>query len=463
MADAPPLRDRMVIATKGGIVPGVPYDSSAAHLLAACDASLARLRIERIDLYQIHRHDWLAHPEETAGALVLLRDAGKIREVGVSNFTPAQADALQRYLPFRLATHQPEFSCWNLAPLCDGVLDQCLRERMTPLAWSPLAGGKLGLRHAGRAARAGRGAPHRAARCPRRDRVARRGAARGGRDRVAARRIRRASCRSSVPSDPSDSPRACAPSTSRSRAPTGTRSSLRRAASRCRDARRRSKSRGSARSATTTTSTSAFPIRSCAASFEHCRDVLLRRRAQRLRQHPVSIRLCARHRSDRVRGGRRAVDVAHPPAGRRALRRDVAAAARAPARDARSHARRPPHRQHHLERSPGRAARIRAALPAHARVHADPARDPRRQGRLAARRVLRARTRAARGAHGFGTCAALLLRRALGARAARRCRGGRRLPDVARAAAGGARTARGHACARDAARVARCASAIAST
>jgi aryl-alcohol dehydrogenase-like predicted oxidoreductase len=127
MADAPSLRDRMKIATKGGIVPGIPYDSSAAHLAAACDASLARLRIERIDLYQIHRHDWLAHPEETAGALVLLRNAGKIREVGVSNFTAAQADALQRFLPFRLATHQPEFSCWNLAPLADGVLDQCLR------------------------------------------------------------------------------------------------------------------------------------------------------------------------------------------------------------------------------------------------------------------------------------------------------------------------------------------------
>ena len=145
LADAPSLRDRMLVATKGGIVPGVPYDSSAAHLIAACDASLARLRTPYLDLYQIHRPDWLAHPEETAGALARLRDAGKIREVGVSNFTPAQVDALQRFLPFRLATQQPEFSCWELAPLGDGVLDQCLRDGITPLAWSPLAGGRLGM------------------------------------------------------------------------------------------------------------------------------------------------------------------------------------------------------------------------------------------------------------------------------------------------------------------------------
>ena len=143
LAEAPSLRARMVLATKGGIVPGVPYDSSAAHLVRACEASLARLGVDAIDLYQIHRPDWLAHPEEVAGALAQLREAGKIREVGVSNYTPAQFDALQRHLPFPIATHQPELSCWALAPLRDGVLDQCLREGVTPLAWSPLAGGRL--------------------------------------------------------------------------------------------------------------------------------------------------------------------------------------------------------------------------------------------------------------------------------------------------------------------------------
>ena len=145
LADAPGLRERMGIATKGGIVPPVPYDSSSAHLVAACDASLARLGIEQIDLYQIHRPDWLAHPEDVAAALTRLREQGKIREVGVSNYSAAQCDALQRHLDFPIATHQPEWSCWALAPLRDGVLDQCLGVRMTPLAWSPFGGGRLGL------------------------------------------------------------------------------------------------------------------------------------------------------------------------------------------------------------------------------------------------------------------------------------------------------------------------------
>lgn len=145
LADAPRLRDRMLLATKGGIAPSVPYDSSGAYLTAACEASLKRLGVDHVDLYQIHRPDWLAHPAETAAALARLRESGKIREVGVSNFTPAQYDALQRHLPFPIATHQPELSCWTLAPLRDGVLDQCLRDGVTPLAWSPLAGGRLAL------------------------------------------------------------------------------------------------------------------------------------------------------------------------------------------------------------------------------------------------------------------------------------------------------------------------------
>ncbi len=145
LADEPRLRERMLIATKGGIVPPVPYDSSPAHLAAACEASLTRLGIEQIDLYQIHRPDWLAHPEDVARTLTRLREQGKIREVGVSNYTPSQCEALQRYLDFPIATHQPEWSCWTLTPLRDGTVDQCLGHGMTPLAWSPLGGGRLAL------------------------------------------------------------------------------------------------------------------------------------------------------------------------------------------------------------------------------------------------------------------------------------------------------------------------------
>ena len=143
--ETPGLRDRVVLATKGGVVPGVPYDSSATHLRAAAEASLTRLRVDVLDLYQIHRPDFLGHPARIAEVLTDLRESGKIRAAGVSNYTPAQSRALQAHLDFPLVTQQPEFSCWHHAPLHDGVLDLCMESHMTPLAWSPLAGGRLGL------------------------------------------------------------------------------------------------------------------------------------------------------------------------------------------------------------------------------------------------------------------------------------------------------------------------------
>ncbi len=151
LAAAPALRSRMVLATKGsiqlerGIGKGVPYDTSAAHISAACDASLTRLRTDVIDLYQIHRPDLLAHPAETAGALAALVRAGKVRHVGVSNYTAAQVSALRSYLPddVPLRTVQPEFSVTHLDPIDDGVLDQAMELGLTPLAWSPLGGGSL--------------------------------------------------------------------------------------------------------------------------------------------------------------------------------------------------------------------------------------------------------------------------------------------------------------------------------
>jgi predicted oxidoreductase len=137
------LRRRFVLATKGGIEIGTPYNSSAPYLIAACEASLARMKTDAIDLYQIHRPDVLAHPQEIAEALTRLREAGKIREAGVSNYSVAQTAALQTFLPFPLASHQPEFSALAIGPLGDGILDQAMERRMAVLAWSPLAGGRL--------------------------------------------------------------------------------------------------------------------------------------------------------------------------------------------------------------------------------------------------------------------------------------------------------------------------------
>jgi len=140
----PSLRDRMVLASKGGIVIGTPYNSSADYLTSAVEASLTRMGVDRIDLWQIHRPDTLAHPAEVAATLTRLRQAGKINEVGVSNHTAAQTAALQAHLPFPLACIQIEFSPVVIDPITDGTLDQALATGMGVLAWSPLAQGRLG-------------------------------------------------------------------------------------------------------------------------------------------------------------------------------------------------------------------------------------------------------------------------------------------------------------------------------
>jgi predicted oxidoreductase len=142
-SEAPSLRSRLVLATKGGIEMGVPYNASAEYLQRACEASLRRLGVERIDLYQIHRPDSLAHPAEVASALERLRTSGKIAEAGVSNHTPAQVRALCALLPFPLASIQPEFSPLAIEPISDGVLDQAMELGLGVLAWSPLGGGRL--------------------------------------------------------------------------------------------------------------------------------------------------------------------------------------------------------------------------------------------------------------------------------------------------------------------------------
>lgn len=143
LAHRPVLRDRMVLATKGGIVPGVPYVSDPGYLVEACEASLRRLGVDRVDLYQVHRPDPFTHPAAVAEALAGLRERGLATEVGVSNHTPAQVAALAAHLPFPLAAHQFELSTAHLQPLRDGTLDHCTTTGLAALAWSPLAGGRL--------------------------------------------------------------------------------------------------------------------------------------------------------------------------------------------------------------------------------------------------------------------------------------------------------------------------------
>lgn len=143
LAAAPALRDRMVLATKGGIMPPLPYDSSPDYLRSAVDASLTRLGVERIDLWQIHRADLFTHPADVAATLDSLIADGKIAMVGVSNFTVDQYDALAAHLEAPIVSTQPEFSVAQLQPMRDGTFDRAMRDGVVPLAWSPLAGGRL--------------------------------------------------------------------------------------------------------------------------------------------------------------------------------------------------------------------------------------------------------------------------------------------------------------------------------
>lgn len=144
LSEAPDLRARMVLATKGGIMPGVPYDSSPAYLESALDASLRRIGVDQVDLWQVHRPDLLAHPQELAATLEKMIASGKTRAVGVSNFMPAQVAALESFLTIPLASTQPEFSPLHTDPLWDGTLDLAMTRDHAVLAWSPLGGGRLG-------------------------------------------------------------------------------------------------------------------------------------------------------------------------------------------------------------------------------------------------------------------------------------------------------------------------------
>lgn len=143
LAADPALRSRMFLATKGGIIPPRPYNSSFDYLTSAMDASLTRLKVDYVDLYQIHRPDLTAPVEETARALNSFVASGKTRHIGVSNFTVAQTRALQAHLDVPLVTTQPEFSALQQTAMTDGTLDWCSETAATALAWSPLAGGAI--------------------------------------------------------------------------------------------------------------------------------------------------------------------------------------------------------------------------------------------------------------------------------------------------------------------------------
>ncbi len=148
----PSLRESMQLVTKFGIKfasakrPATwvkHYDTSAEHAAWSVDNSLRMLGTDRIDLLLIHRPDPLLDPEVIAEAFTRIKSSGKVLYFGVSNFTPTQFEMLQSYLSFPLVTNQVEISLACAKPLFDGTLDVLMKHRVSPMAWSPLGGGKL--------------------------------------------------------------------------------------------------------------------------------------------------------------------------------------------------------------------------------------------------------------------------------------------------------------------------------
>jgi len=135
-----PYPDGLVIATKGGLGYGLQErvrDARPERLRLACDESLRRLRLERIDLYQLHRHDPETPIEESVGALEELRREGKIRLIGVSNMSVGQLRAAQSVT--RIVSVQNQYNRGLLTS--DDVLAACEAEGIAFFPWEPLGEG----------------------------------------------------------------------------------------------------------------------------------------------------------------------------------------------------------------------------------------------------------------------------------------------------------------------------------
>lgn len=148
----PAVREEIEIVSKfgiNGIAPGTGekrvshYDSSKKAILTSAENSLQRLGIEQLDALLVHRPDFLMDADQVAEAFLQLKESGKVKHFGVSNFTASQFDLLQSRLDFPLITNQVEINPINFAVLEDGTTDQLQQYRVRPMAWSCLAGGDI--------------------------------------------------------------------------------------------------------------------------------------------------------------------------------------------------------------------------------------------------------------------------------------------------------------------------------
>jgi predicted oxidoreductase len=147
LAEKPSLREQIILTSKAGIRPEnkvidtyAPkrYDFSQRYLMHSVEGSLQRLNTDYLDMFLLHRPDYLFDVEEVADTFALLKASGKVRHFGVSNFKPSQFDLLQSKTAMPLLVNQVEINIHNIDTLLDGTLDQCQQHNITPIAWCPL-------------------------------------------------------------------------------------------------------------------------------------------------------------------------------------------------------------------------------------------------------------------------------------------------------------------------------------
>ncbi|GAA6205347.1 aldo/keto reductase [Thalassotalea sp. SU-HH00458] len=148
LKESPSLRDDILITSKAGIRPKkkhsdyspTRYDFSKQYILESVNGSLGRLGVEQLDLFMLHRPDFLMNVHEVAETFAILKASGKVKHFGVSNFKPSQVESLRSVMSMPLVANQVEINIHNIDTLLDGTLDQCQQHKITPIAWCPLGG-----------------------------------------------------------------------------------------------------------------------------------------------------------------------------------------------------------------------------------------------------------------------------------------------------------------------------------
>ena len=141
-------REDIVLFSKCGIRKSkngkvIYFDNSRNYIVKSVENSLKNLKTDYLDIFLLNQSDFLADPEQTAMALTEVVNSGKVKHIGVANFTAFQHKLLASYLTIPIVTNHIELNLMNISAIEDGRLDFIKQSFSKPLAWAPLAGGEI--------------------------------------------------------------------------------------------------------------------------------------------------------------------------------------------------------------------------------------------------------------------------------------------------------------------------------